>query len=319
MVTVGVEEKMHKQLRLGWHWHDEYSSETLAEFLDDNVAGIGLQYLLHARVGPDRQDYSGSFKTNRIFSTYLTASLDIYRRRIERGLFDDVNDEAGRREETKTGFEVSVGQQIKRFGTVSAGITIEEVDYEYAATDGKEEFGLRTINLQSRVENFDRIPFPTSGKQHIFRLRLAGEYIGGDIEYTKFFTSLEAYFPMGEYFNYHPKFSLGLSRSGLPPSEQFIIGGGHSFVGFRTDQLAGDKMFLLSQEVRLTLPLNLYLTSRWDLGEVYQGADQIKLRNLRHGVGVFLAVDTPIGPVEFGYGVADTDIENTYFNVGLEF
>ena len=318
-VTIKVDEKKFNQLRLGWHWHDEYKSEVLAEFLDDNVAGIGLQYLLSARLGPDRKDLGVSFKTNRIFSTYLTSSFRLHRRTIDRAVFDDEESESGLRKETKTGAEISVGQQIKRFGTVSAGITVEEVEYKYADSDQKEKFGLRTINIQSRVENFDRISFPTSGKQHIFRLNLAGEYLGGKTEFTKFFSSIEAYFPMGELLNYHPKMSIGLSRSGLPPSEQFFIGGAHSFVGFRTDQLAGDKMFLFSQEGRVKLPLHLYLTVRWDLGEVYQGADQIKLRNLRHGVGAFLAVDSPIGPVEAGFGVADSDVENAYINVGLSF
>jgi NTE family protein len=92
-----------------------------------------------------------------------------------------------------------------------------------------------------------------------------------------------------------------------------------SFVGFRTHQLSGDKVFVLSNELRVKLPLRLYLTGRYDIGEVYTATDQIKLRNLRHGVGIFLALDSPIGPLEFGYGIADTDEERFYFNVGYSF
>ncbi|MEA3297401.1 MAG: patatin-like phospholipase family protein, partial [candidate division Zixibacteria bacterium] len=57
MVNIGVEEKQYRQLRLGWHWHEQYQSEEFAEFLDDNVLGCGLQYLLHARYARDRQEY----------------------------------------------------------------------------------------------------------------------------------------------------------------------------------------------------------------------------------------------------------------------
>jgi len=163
------------------------------------------------------------------------------------------------------------------------------------------------------------LPFPERGNHHYFELQFAGEFLGGDVQYTRFFSSLETFFPIGKYFNFHPRIMFGLSGSGLPPSEKFYLGGIKSFAGFRTYELTGDKVFAFSNELRFKLPLRFYLTLRHDLGEVYEHTDQIKLRNLRSGVGAILAFDSPIGPVEFAYGVVDSDTDRIYINVGFDF
>jgi NTE family protein len=163
------------------------------------------------------------------------------------------------------------------------------------------------------------MPFPRTGKKVYFDLQQAVEVIGGDVEFTRLFGSMEAYFPLGRYLNFHPRLAIGGSRPGLPLSEKFYLGGMHSFAGYRTYQLAGDKMWLASAELRLSLPLMLYLSGRYDLGNVYGSADDIKLSNVLHGAGVFLALDSPIGPLEIGYGFSDHDSEQLYVRAGFDF
>jgi len=318
-LKISVEEKQAHQLRLGWHWDDKYQSEEFAEFLDNNVMGAGLQYLLHARYAQDRQAYYLDFKADRLFSTYLTAKARIYHTRLDRNVYDVDGRVVDERDENRTGFVLRFGQQISRLGIVTAGLVVEEVEYEFPRTQTSESFGLRALKLESLVETFDRIPFPESGKKHLFELQFTGKSLGGEVEYTKFYSSLEAYWSLGRRLNYHPRIAVGLSRSGLPPSEKFYIGGMHSFAGFRTDQLSGDKVFAMSHEFRLKLPLRLYLSFRYDTGDVYGSADDIKLSGLRHGFGVIAAFDSPIGPFEFGYGAADEGFERYYINIGLAF
>jgi len=315
---IRVEEKKYNQLRLGWHWDDEYDSEEFLELLDDNVAGAGVEVLLHGRYSPDRQMYSGGIKADRIFKTYLTGRLRMYRSVLDRHLYNDDDSLISEHGERATGFEARLGQQIARLGTVSGALRIEEVDYELDEMH-EESFGLRILSLESLVENFDRVPFPTRGKRHYFELQQAGKLVGGDVEYTRFFTSIELYQSLGKYVNYHPKVALGISRSGLPASEKFYLGGMHSFAGYRTDYLSGDKMFLLSNELRFKLPLHFYLSLRYDLGDVYGSADEIKPESLRHGAGGLLSLDTPLGPFEIGYGAADGGFDRFYLRAGFQF
>ena len=319
IVKIGVEEKYYRQVRLGWHWDDEYDSEEFIELLHDNVMGMGLEYLLHAQYAPARQKYFGSFRANRIWSTYLTTRIELHHDRLKRQLFTLDGDEADRRREIKNGGSLRLGQHIERFGMVTAAVGADDVQYRLSSSNTKAKFGLRTFTLSSSVDNLDRLPFPERGNHHYFELQFAGEFLGGDVQYTRFFSSVETFFPIGKYLNFHPRVMIGMSGSGLPPSEKFYLGGIKSFAGFRTYELTGDKVFAFSNEFRFKLPLRFYLTLRHDLGEVYEHTDQIKLRNLRSGVGAILAFDSPIGPVEFAYGVVDSDTDRIYINVGFDF
>ncbi len=318
-VKIRVKEKHYTQLRLGWHWHDEFQSEEFVEILDDNIRGMGLEYLLHAQYTDERQNYFARLKIDRIWFSYMTASITAYHNRLDRKLFDDDGNVAGSRREKRTGFELSLGQQLARLGTVRGAFVFEEVRNDYNNSLLNENFGQRILHLESQIETFDRVPFPNNGKLNLIQVRLAGKFLGGEVEYTRFFSSLESYIPLGKYLNFHPKVSIGISRSGLPGSELFYLGGAHSFIGFRTNQLSGDKMILFNNEFRFKLPLGFYAIGRYDFGEVYDYTAQIKLRNLRHGVGAFVAINSPIGPFEFGYGVANSDNDRFYINVGLKF
>ncbi|PWB68596.1 hypothetical protein C3F09_11300 [candidate division GN15 bacterium] len=317
--VVSVREKKSAQVRLGWHWDDEYQSEEFAEFLNDDVMGAGIEYLFHAQYGYDHQLYSAELKANRIFSTYLTARLQLFHDRFDRKLFRTSDHPVSERVETTDGIGLMVGQQIERLGTASARLKLRNLTSRDPQTDIREKLRLRQLIFETHVETFDRWPFPRSGKRHFFEIALTGKYLGGNVEFTRFFSSLESYFPFGDWLCYHPTASIGLSRSGLPISEQFYFGGLRSFAGLRTNQVAGDKMLLLNQELRVKLPLRLYFFTRVDIGEAYATAEQIKLRNLRTGFGVSLAFDSPIGPVEFGYGITNHNADRFYFSAGPSF
>ncbi|MBU8932963.1 MAG: patatin-like phospholipase family protein [candidate division Zixibacteria bacterium] len=319
VVRIVVREKKPFQMRLGWHWDDEYQSEEFIELLDDNIGGVGLELLGHARYSPDRQHYFLNFKADRIFSSYMTGAIRFYHTQLDRHLYDGNDSLTGKHQELKLGTEFRIGRQISRLGTVAMALVIEEIDYFQENREIDEELGLRIFKLESLVENFDRIPFPHRGKKHFFELQFAGRLLGGDVDYTRFFTSIEAYFPLGKYLNYHPRLGVGISRSGLPMSERFYMGGLRSFHGYRSGQLSGDKMFLLSQQLRIKLPLWLYLSGYFDLGNIYGSTDEIKLSHLRRAFGVCLSLDTPLGPAEIGYGATEDDLDRIYIRVGFEF
>ena len=164
-----------------------------------------------------------------------------------------------------------------------------------------------------------RSPFPTAGKRHYLQIRLAGEYLRSDRNFTRFFSSFEAYYTIAGKLTYHPVISLGLSRDGLPASERFYLGGMHSLAGLRFEGINGDKCVLLNQELRYRIIPRVYASARFDLGNVYERLDQVKLTGLRHGVGLALVLDSPIGPIEFAYGHANRDEERLYFSAGLVF
>jgi len=318
VIDLSVLEKPAKQLRVGWRWDDEYQSEEFLELLDDNIFGAGIQALGHTGYAQDRQDYYSTLKVDRIFKTYLTAQAKVFHNRLLRPLYNTEQIFTGERKEIKWGGSFKIGQQIARFGMVTGGISFEEIRYLENGVN-MQRFGQRSLHLESLVETFDRVPFPETGKRHIIAFQQSGKILGGDFLFTKFYSSLESYFPVNRRINYHPKVSIGVSSDALPPSEKFYIGGLYSLSGYSTYQLSGDKMILLNHELRVRLPIRLYAIARYDIGRVYSTSEVFRLKNFRQGFGASLAFDSPLGPFEFGYGVTNNDFDRFYFQAGFTF
>jgi len=321
IVNIAVEEKKYSQIRLGWHWHDEYGSEQFIELLDDNLFGTGQEYLMHAQYAPRRQKYEISLKADRFFSTYLTYRIKVYYHLWQRYIYNRTGNSVGDIRENRRGIEFILGQQIARFGTVTGEIRWEDIESKSNPDGYYTRMKLRTATIRSRVETIDKYPFPTEGKKHVFYFEFAADILGGETKYTKGFSSVESYFPITENINFHPRFSIGwtVTENNIPASERFYIGGRYSFRGLRTDQLTGAKMVLGNIELRFKLPYRLYLSGFYDFGEVYKSIDQIKFQNLRFGYGVSLAYDSPLGPIDIGYGKTVSQKNRLYINVGLLF
>ncbi|MBD3258980.1 BamA/TamA family outer membrane protein, partial [candidate division GN15 bacterium] len=240
-------------------------------------------------------------------------------RTLDRDLFSVEGNTIGVREEDRWGADFFLGQHIARLGLVSGGIRIGGVELEDKLRGTSEQLNLRTLHFEAQLENFDRANFPTSGNRHHVQLELAGRLLGGDVDYTKFTASLEAYYPLLPRLTYHPRLRVGLSRQGLPSSEKFYVGGMASFWGFRVDELSGDKLVLMNHELRVRLPLRLYLAARLDVGDVYTSTESIRIDNLRSGIGGWLAFDSPIGPLKVGFGGGNSEKDHVYFTAGMRF
>jgi outer membrane protein assembly factor BamA len=104
----------------------------------------------------------------------------------------------------------------------------------------------------------------------------------------------------------HARILFGFADETLPITEQFSLGGQESFYGLREDNSRGRQLFVASLEYRYQPPFKIffdtYLTARYDLGSIWSTAAEIHLQDLRHGIGVGMALDTPIGPAEFAVG-----------------
>jgi NTE family protein len=321
IVRIFVKEKKYTQARLGWHWHDEYKSEQFIELLDDNLFGTGQEFLIHVQYAKRRQKYDVSLAADRFFSTYLTYKIRAFYNILDRRIYDKEGDWNSSFCEDHYGFEFVLGQQIARFGTVTGEVRWEEIENEYSPGGLKERIKLRMLTVRSLAETINKYPFPTEGKKHLFYFQYATDLLGGETRYTKLFSSIESYFPFMGRLNFHPKLAIGITDTqyGIPNSEKFYMGGHYSFYGYRTDELVGAKMLLGNMELRFRLPYRLYLSGRYDFGDVYGTVDQIKLRNIRHAFGFSLAYASPIGPVDFGYGKSGTHPDCFYIDVGLAF
>jgi NTE family protein len=101
---------------------------------------------------------------------------------------------------------------------------------------------------------------------------------------------------------------LGVADETLPLSEYFSLGGQQNFFGYREDDARGRQLFVASLEYQYKLPFSLffdtYFKTRYDFGAVWERAEEMRLVDFKHGVGITIGLDTPIGPAEFSLGRA---------------
>ncbi len=311
-----VREKKFNLVRIGAHFKDEYGTEGFVQFVDANVFGIGNRATAHLQYGYRKQLYKLNFKADRIFKTYLTYNFNVYYSRDDRRLFED-HREVGSFSQRRTGADFSLGQHMSRLGVISVGTKAERVRIENDTH--RDSYSLRSLIVKSLVDTFDKYPFPSEGKYHHFYAELAGDILGGDVVYRKAFTSLESYFPLHRRVNFHPKIAVGASDGTVPASEKFTLGGCDSFYGLFSEELVGDKVLVGSLGLRFRFFRRLYWTLRYDTGKVWSKLESIKFKELKHGFGSSLALDTPLGPLEFAYGAATDEWDKLYFRFGFGF
>jgi NTE family protein len=322
VLKLKVKEKKFNIIRVGAHYNDEYQTEGFLQFIDANVFGVGNRISTHLQYGERKQIYKLNFKADRIFKTYLTYKLNIFYQRDRRKLFED-HQKVGDFSQQRFGANFSLGQHISRLGIISVETKAEKVKIDDGAFE--ETYNIRSLIIRSLVDTFDKYPFPHEGKYHHLYIELAGDILGGDLVYRKAFTSLESYFPLHRRVNFHPKVAIGISDGTVPISEKFTLGGCNNFFGLFVEELKGDKMFVGSLGLRFRFFHRLYWTLRYDMGEVWTKLESIKLKNLKHAFGSSLALKTPLGPLEFAYGVATNPTDPVdkwdkfYFKFGFDF
>ncbi len=316
ILDLKVKEKKFSIVRIGAHYNDEYQTEGFLEFVDANLFGIGNRVTGHLQYGERKQLCRLSFKADRLFKTYLTYKLNAYYRWDERKLFED-HKKSDRFRQKRWGADFSLGQHIARLGIISVGTKAEGVKIKDG--DHQDSYNVRSLIIRSLVDTFDKYPFPHEGKYHHLYAELAGDILGGDVVYRKVFTSLESYFPLPRGVNFHPKVAIGVSDGTVPLSEKFTLGGCDSFYGLFSEELVGDKVFLGSLGLRFKSFRRLYWTLRYDVGRVWSKLESIKFKEFKHGFGSSLALDTPLGPLEFAYGVATDEWDKFYFKFGFDF
>lgn len=318
VLQLKVKEKKFNLVRVGTHYKDEYKAEGFLQFVDANVFGVGNEIYTHFQYGERKQIYKLNFKADRIFKTYLTYKLAIFHQREEIRLYDE-HEKIGYFKEKRTGATFSFGQHISRLGTASIETRWEKIQVDNDISKAESTDNIRSLILRSLVDTFDKYPFPDEGKYHHLYLEFAGDILGGDVVYRKAFTSLESYFPLHRRVNFHPQIAIGISSGTVPLSEKFAVGGPDNLYGLFAEELRGDKMFLGNLGLRFRFFHRLYWTLRYDMGNVWSKLESIKLKELKHAFGSSLALDTPLGPLEFAYGIATDGWDKFYFKFGYDF
>ncbi|HSD62827.1 MAG TPA: patatin-like phospholipase family protein [Ignavibacteriaceae bacterium] len=317
IVTLKVSEKVSSLIRVGFRVDNENKAQLSLDLRDENLFGSGTELGLLLFGGARNRAYVLEHKSNRLFNTYLTYNLSAFYR------FNDVfqyrddsttsihsfsRSTAGEYRQIYYGTSLSLGMQVEHFGNliVTGNYKFDEIKNKSGSTSNPLKDKIVSLKGSTTIDTQDKYPYPSKGFYFNAEYEVAQKVFGGDVGFTNFNFQYKSYFTINNVSTFSPKFLMGFADKTLPLSEEYSLGGQDSFFGMRDDEFRGRQIFLTSLEYRYRLPIDIffdtYLKMRYDLGRAWEVQDEIKFKELRHGVGLTLSFDTPVGPADFSVG-----------------
>ena len=317
-MTIIVKENKFTFARLGARYHEEYHPEAFLRVGYSNLFGTGHELSGYTRFSERRKLYQLQLRADRIFRTFVTYKFQAYYSNDKIGLFDG-DETFGHRTVKRWGAKLGIGQQLFKLGLLEVTARYEQIRFTNPPNGPLSERRVASLIGSLQYDTKDRYTFPTRGGTLELTAEASSDILGSDEVIRKFEGTIESFQQVGRKVNVHPRAAIGLSQTDLPIYDRFYLGGSRTFFGYRTDQLVGDKYLLGSLELRIGPIYSFYLSGRYDVGDVFGTLEDIRFENLRHAFGIILALDTPLGPISFGYGRAEQRTDNLYLNLGFDF
>ncbi len=224
------------------------------------------------------------------------------------------------------GVELSAGRNLGVLAELRAGVRrgTGEVDVRVGAPD-LPEFDFESGSLYGRFlfDSLDNVNFPTHGAIVLAEYSLFREGLGSD-------DSLEQLKSRATYLTSFGSHTVGVSgrfsttTSGdVAIQNRFRIGGFLTLSGLPEDALSGEHTALVQAIYYRRAPLipffEWYVGASMELGNAWESRDDISVGSALLNGSVFLALDTPIGPLYLGYGRAEGGLDAAFFYLGKSF
>ncbi len=314
-LTFNLVEKSTRNIRFSFRADNERKLQLYLDFRNENLFGTANEIGVSLQGGLRDRNYQLELRSNKFFGSIFTYNFSFYYR--FRNIYDYTetnNDEEiivtnnGEYRDYRWGSSFLLGTQVKRFGTLFAQIVLENLSREILQGSFPNETDLKLFKLKigGRLDTEDIYPFARSGTTFNYIYESSRNQITDGITFTKLSLDLTHTISLSKSSIIKPKFAFGFADKTTPSYEFFSLGGEESFYGMFEDEMKGRQILLGSIEYRYKLPFQLffdtYLSARYDLGRTWENTEDIRFKDLRHGIGFATQFDTPIGKASFSMG-----------------
>jgi NTE family protein len=320
-VRVQMAEHPYTLARIGFRYDLDRQNKGIVELMEENLMGLGMEASLAGVAGTWDRAVTGSIRADRLLYSYLTGRLEAGAEEHRYRLFEDTQDR-GEYVISQGGICLSAGQQMKRLGTLSVRLCIEEVHVRPLSGMSlpSEKLTLSHLTVRSVVDSRDRLPFPTGGEYHVLEWETGIPFLGSDRSYFKLYSQMESHFRLLPRLVFQSQVRWGTADLTTPFSKQFRTGGLFSYMGFAESSRTGRRFFVLSGQVRYRIPwfrrLEGWAVIRYDFGAMWGRYSRIEWEDFKQGLGAYLAWDTPFGPIYAGYGYMTDGMGRLYLSMG---
>jgi NTE family protein len=315
-LNIIVTEKPTGLIRFSNRIDNEYKFQLGIDVREENLFGTGSEIGFTFFSGTRNRLFSIDNKSNRIFSTYLTYKLNAFYNFRDIYTFETISKSDtrfsriinGEYRQINYGLSLSLGTQVERFGNLIFEGKYQVDEIKNLSNNNVQPFNIRFFSLKvsSTVDTQDKFPYPERGIYFNGYYETAQSFLISDLGYTIFAFDYKNFFSLITDNVISTRFRWGFADNTLPLSQHFSLGGQNSFYGLRDYEYRGRQIFAAAISYRYKLPFKIffptYLETRYDIGNVWENQEQIRFKDLKHGIGASVSFDTPIGPAEFSMG-----------------
>lgn len=333
-IIVNIKEKPTGTFSIGAGYSSVDGFMVMSEIKQRNLLGRGQNLSLQANIGGRNTRYNLNFTEPHLNDSDLLFGINIYD--WERDYDDyDKHSQGG---SLRFGYPIwgewrlftSVGYNDTSLSEVRA-ITSDIIRKSLEI----EETQFLTLGVSRDTTN--RRFNPSRGSHHKLSIKKAGDFMGGDADYTKVEGTTGWYFPSLWDTVFHVEGSAGYFSAELPVYERFYLGGLNSVRGFESgdisprdpvtnERIGGTHMGYANLEYIFPLVKDAGLNGVvfFDSGFVNEDEDGWSLSNLRNSAGIGFRWMSPMGPLrlEWGYNLdpeEDEDASVWDFSIGGRF
>lgn len=320
-VVFDITETKTGQVMVGLGYSEQQGLVGRAEVLENNFRGMaeGIHFLWEVGGYTSKRSYEFGYYKPWIDKKNTSFNISIYDKVLYRWLTEKTT---SRYDEYRKGASIMFERPLDDWRRASISLRSEDVaiNPEEGASlpiFGSVEGTVTAVRSSYYFDTRDVRRSPKKGRYYIYSLE-----IGRSSSYfTKYETDFRFYKPVRKKGDYvlASRCDLALAGGSLPAFEYFTVGGADTLRGYKEDRFWGNKMALLSTELRIPLQKAFYGAVFIDYGSAWGGKYSTTEKfSPRMGAGIGLRFETPIGPIRLDYAVG-SEGSRTHFSIGHPF
>jgi len=318
-------------LRLGINLSDDFRGDSAfnigASYRKNGINELGAEWLTRLQLGDRQELFSEFYQPLDAGSRWFVApNLFAETQNIE-SIMD--NDPIAEYRLQRYGYGLNLGRQIANNGEIRFGVGQAWGEADVRVGDQQlPDFTFEEgyYQLQYSFDTVDNVDFPREGEDIGLTLRQYDRSLGSDDRYRQWEFNLDKAVSFGrDTLVFGGRYGRTLDDAEIVTSS-FLLGGARQLSGFRQDALSGQNISLARMiyfrrmTPRSFLPLDfpLYLGASLERGRAWNNDNEFDSGYINAG-SVFIGYETPLGPLNFSYGLNDESERALYMNLGRSF
>ncbi|MGP5568457.1 patatin-like phospholipase family protein [Pseudomonas helleri] len=318
-------------LRLGINLSDDMHGDSAfnlgASYRVNGINRLGAEWLTRVQIGDKQELYSEFYQPLDAGSRFFVAPYINAQSQNVEAILD--NDPIAEYRLERYGFGLNLGRQIGNSGEIRVGVgeawgkaDVRIGERDLPSTSFTEGF----YDVKYSFDSLDNVYFPHTGEDISLNFRQFDPALGSEERYRQWEFNLDKALSSGpNTWILGGRYGRTLDQANVVTSS-FLLGGARQLSGFREDAISGQNISLMRAVYyrRLTprsyLPLDfpLYAGASLERGRAWNNDNEFDSGYI-NAASIFIGFDTPLGPLNFSYGINDDNQKALYLNLGQTF